>query len=80
LTSEDAGKPLGGRFAWPVGMIVNGQAGRKLEQNGFANGGTHSNGHAKANGVVTANGGAHSNGVAKANGVVKANGNGKKTL
>jgi len=23
LTSEDAGQPLGGRFAWPVGLIVN---------------------------------------------------------
>jgi hypothetical protein len=22
LTSDDAGKPLNGRFAWPVGLIV----------------------------------------------------------
>jgi len=56
LTSEDAGKPLGGRFAWPVGMLVNGHAGKKVEQNGYANGGAHSNGHAKPHGVVKANG------------------------
>jgi dihydroceramidase len=44
LTSDDAGKPLSGRFAWPVGLIVaskgvegsyrNGSAVRTKEMNG----------------------------------------------
>jgi len=55
LTSEEAGQPLGGRFAWPVNLIVDGQAGKKApltngngKANGHANGGTKTNG--KANG------------------------------
>jgi dihydroceramidase len=80
LTSEDAGKPLGGRFAFPVGWLVDGEAGKEKVE---ANGNGHLNGH--ANGY--ANG--HANGVAKANGAVKANvsngkaignGNAKKNL
>lgn len=72
LTSEEAGMPLGRRFAWPVNSIVNGSAGKKAEMNGngkvngFANGQT--NGYANG----------HVNGAAKMNG---ANGSGgKKTL
>ena len=44
LTSDDAGKPLSGRFAWPVGLIVtktavagsyrNGSAVKAKEMNG----------------------------------------------
>ncbi len=56
LTSEDAGNPLGGRFAWPVDVLVNGQAGKKIEQNGRANGTAHSNGVAKANDAAKAYG------------------------
>jgi dihydroceramidase len=29
LTSDEAGQPLGGRFAWPVGLIVDCGAGMK---------------------------------------------------
>jgi len=70
LTSEDAGKPLGGRFAFPAGWIVDGEAG-KDEGNGHA----YSNGMAKANGNAMANG---SNGFA--NGKANGNGNAKKTI
>ena len=28
LTSSEAGQPLGSRFAWPVGRIINGCAGK----------------------------------------------------
>lgn len=68
LTSEDAGKPLGGRFALPVAWIVDGRAGEKE-----GNGSVYTNGNAKANGFVKANG---VNGTANGN----ANGNAKKTL
>ena len=51
LTSEEAGQPLGRRFAWPVNMIVNGQAGGKAA---LANGKSSSNGH--VNGTAKANG------------------------
>jgi len=80
LTSEDAGKPLGGRFAFPVAWLVDGEAGREKVE---ANGNGHVNGFAKANGVVKANGSngqANGNGKAKANGTMHANGNAKKTL
>jgi dihydroceramidase len=76
LTSEDAGKPLGGRFAFPVAWLVDGEAGReKVEANGFA----------KANGAVKvnrSNGKANGNvnGNAKANGMAHENGNAKKSL
>ncbi|KAI6711330.1 hypothetical protein JHW43_006160 [Diplocarpon mali] len=33
LTSEDAGEPLGSRFAWPVNVLVNCQAGSKCSAN-----------------------------------------------
>jgi dihydroceramidase len=36
LTSDDAGKPLGGRFAWPVGLIVTSKAVSGSYQNGSA--------------------------------------------
>ena len=49
LTSEEAGQPLGKRFAWPVNSIVNGSAGRKVGVNGMANG--HANGAVKMNGT-----------------------------
>lgn len=32
LTSDEAGQPLGGRFAWPVPWIVNGSAGSGRER------------------------------------------------
>jgi dihydroceramidase len=46
LTSDEAGQPLGNRFAWPVGMIVKANVEKTL--NGHSNG--HANGHAKMNG------------------------------
>jgi dihydroceramidase len=61
LTSEEAGQPLGGRFAWPVGLLVNEKAGMK-----------GSNGVAKMNGKGYSNGKAmNGNGVANGNGNVK---------
>ncbi|KAE9378362.1 alkaline phytoceramidase [Stipitochalara longipes BDJ] len=72
LTSEDAGKPLGGRFAFPVGLLVDGEAGKEKVE---ANGNGHANGH--ANGVVKTNGAAKANG---ANGKANGNGNAKKNL
>jgi dihydroceramidase len=36
LTSDDAGKPLSGRFAWPVGLIVISKAVSGSYQNGSA--------------------------------------------
>jgi len=68
LTSEEAGQPLGSRFAWPVGLIVNGHAGKKVNGGAKLNG--HGNGNANANGEVKLNG-VNGNGV---------NGNAKKTL
>ncbi|PBP15506.1 alkaline phytoceramidase [Diplocarpon rosae] len=38
LTSEDAGQPLGSRFAWPVNVLVNCQAGTKNQTNIETNG------------------------------------------
>ncbi|PBP19980.1 hypothetical protein BUE80_DR009213 [Diplocarpon rosae] len=38
LTSEDAGQPLGSRFAWPVNVLVNCQAGSKQQTNVETNG------------------------------------------
>lgn len=71
LTSEDAGKPLGGRFAWPVGWLVDGEAGKeKVEANGNGHVNGHANGHVKANGAVKANG---LNGKANGNGSAKKN-------
>jgi hypothetical protein len=29
LTSDDAGKPLAGRFAWPVGLVISSLAADK---------------------------------------------------
>ena len=77
LTSEDAGKPLGGRFAFPAAWIVDGEAG-KAEGNGHA----YSNGVAKANGLNgNANGNAMANGSnGFANGKANGNGNAKKTI
>lgn len=73
LTSEDAGKPLGGRFAFPAAWIVDGEAG-KAEGSGQA----YSNGMAKANGL---NGNAMANGSnGFANGTANGNGNAKKTI
>lgn len=36
LTSDDAGKPLNGRFAWPVGLIVTSTADARSYRNGSA--------------------------------------------
>jgi dihydroceramidase len=81
LTSEDAGKPLGGRFAFPAAWIVDGEAG-KAEGNGHA----YSNGKAKAN-VLNGNANGCANGNAMengsngfANGKANGNGNAKKTI
>jgi len=53
LTSEEAGQPLGSSFAWPVGLIVNKHAGKKVAIAMNGNG----NGHAKTSGNGYANGG-----------------------
>ena len=60
LTSEDAGQPLGRRFAWPVGAIVNCHAGAEKE---------------KANRLPKVNGSASGKASGNANGMVKMNGN-----
>lgn len=68
LTSEEAGQPLGGRFAWPVGLLVNEKAGLKGINGALKiNGNGHSNGKA-----MNGNGNANGNGkIANGNGNVK---------
>ena len=44
LTSDDAGKPLSGRFAWPVGLIVTSTALTASYSNGNAIKGKEMNG------------------------------------
>lgn len=51
LTSEEAGQPLGNRFAWPIGYIVKGSAGTKTSGTAINGKVTESNGS-----VVTMNG------------------------
>lgn len=38
LTSDEAGQPLSGRFAWPACLIVNGSAGAKEPGNQYSSG------------------------------------------
>ena len=38
LTSDEAGQPLSGRFAWPAGLIVNGSVGAKEPSNQYSSG------------------------------------------
>lgn len=77
LTGEEAGKPLGRRFAWPVNGIVDGDAGKEEKDsvglNGKANGAANGRTNGHANG--------HATGKAKLNGMAKSNGKvGKKDL
>jgi dihydroceramidase len=65
LTSEEAGRPLGRNFAWPVGRLVDcsvGEAkgGAKLDGNGNGSSNDRANGVAMSNGAT--------NGAAKDNG------------
>jgi len=68
LTSEEAGQSLGGRFAWPVGLLVNEKAGLK-----GTNGAVKMNGNGHSNGkAMNGNGKANGNGkIANGNGNVK---------
>ncbi|PVH85176.1 alkaline phytoceramidase [Cadophora sp. DSE1049] len=50
LTSEEAGQPLGGRFAWPVNLIIDGKAGDTKLANGNSNDG--SRGEMRVNGLT----------------------------
>jgi len=58
LTSEEAGQPLGKSFAWPVGKIVNCEAGTKELK--YMNGEKHANGrNGYANGFANGAGNGH---------------------
>ncbi len=62
MTSDEAGQPIGPTFAFPVGLLVDSNIGKKVATNGHANG--HINGSAKTNGAAKTK----TNGVAKPNG------------
>lgn len=68
LTSDEAGQHLDGRFAWPVGLILNCGADSKKRANGHSNGSANGsaaklNGNGKAANGNSING--HGNGAVK---------------